>query len=118
MVSMKEIRAVTRKIAREFRPQRVILFGSHARGTATEDSDVDLLVIMPVRGPTVEKSVEIHLKVHPPFSTDILVRTPRTVRERIRMGDCFMREIHEEGKVLYEAPGRCAPETTSSGGSH
>jgi predicted nucleotidyltransferase len=107
MVSMKDIRAVTRQIAREFHPQRVILFGSHARGTAGRDSDVDLLVIMPFRGRTMEKSVEIHLKVHPLFPADILVRTPQAVRDRLRMGDSFMQEILQEGKVLYEAsPGR------------
>ena len=104
MVSMKEIRAVARRIGREFRPQRVILFGSHARGEATEDSDVDLLIVMPVRGRTVDKSVEIMLKVHPAFPTDILVRSPRTIRERVRMGDWFLEDVLREGKVLYEAP--------------
>lgn len=103
MVSMKEIRAVVNQIAREFRPQRVILFGSQARGTAGPDSDVDLLVIMPCRGRPIEKSVEIQLKVHPRFPTDILVRTPAIVRKRIRMGDTFLRDILEEGKVLYES---------------
>lgn len=106
MVSMKDIRAVARQIGREFRPRKVILFGSHARGTAGEDSDVDFLVVMPVRGRTVEKSVEIHLKVHPPFATDILVRTPRTIRERLRMGDWFMEDVLREGKVLYESSPR------------
>jgi predicted nucleotidyltransferase len=103
MVPMKEIRAVARKIGREFRPQKVILFGSHARGTAGEDSDVDLLVVMPVRGRTVEKSVEIHLKVHPHFATDILVRTPGSIRKRLRMGDWFLEDVLREGRVLYEA---------------
>lgn len=106
MVSMKEMQAVTRRIAREFRPDRVILFGSHARGTAGEDSDVDLLVVMPFRGKPTAKSVEIHLKVRPPFPVDLLVRTPQAVRKRIRMGDWFMEDILEEGKVLYEATPR------------
>jgi uncharacterized protein len=104
MVSMKEIRAVARKIGREFRPQRVILFGSHARGEATEDSDVDLLIVMPVRCHPSRKSSEIRFKVRPPFATDLLVHTPQAVRKRLRMGDSFMKEILEEGKVLYEAP--------------
>ncbi len=50
MVSMKEIQDVGQRIAFEFRPQRIILFGSHARGTAGEHSDVDLLVIMRFEG--------------------------------------------------------------------
>jgi predicted nucleotidyltransferase len=104
MVSMKEIRAVVDQIAREFHPQRVILFGSQARGTAGPDSDVDLLVIMQFRGKTLRKSAEIQLKVHPRFPTDILVRTPAAVRKRVRMGDFFMQDILDEGEVLYERP--------------
>jgi predicted nucleotidyltransferase len=102
MVSMKDIRAVGRKIGKEFHPRRVVLFGSHERGTATEDSDVDLLVVMPFKGRSVDKSVQISLKVRPGFATDILVRTPQTIRRRAAMGDGFMREILTNGKVLYE----------------
>ena len=103
MVGIREIRAVSRRIAREFHPRRIILFGSYARGTPTEDSDVDLLIIMPFKGRSTDVSVEMRLKVRPPFPVDLLVRTPQAVRRRIGMGDCFMREIVESGKVLYEA---------------
>lgn len=106
MVTMKDIKAVGRQIAREFRPRRVVLFGSHVQGTATADSDVDLLVVMPFEGRSADKSVEIMLKIRPPFPVDILVRTPHAVRHRVAMGDCFMREILQSGKVLYEAPRR------------
>jgi len=46
----RAIHAMVRRIVRQFRPERVILFGSHARGEAGPDSDVDLLVVMPVHG--------------------------------------------------------------------
>ena len=49
MVREAEIREFVDKVVAEFAPQRVILFGSHARGDATPDSDVDLLVIMPTK---------------------------------------------------------------------
>ena len=100
---MRQIEKFGRDIGREFHPERVILFGSFAYGTPTEDSDVDVLVIMPHEGESVHKAVEIRLKVSPPFPVDILVRTPEKVRERLNMGDDFMLEILEEGKVLYEA---------------
>jgi len=102
MVDLDRIGAVSWRIAHEFHPDRIVLFGSHARGTAGEDSDVDLLVIMPFEGKAVAKSVEIRLKVRPGFPVDLLVRTPEKVRERLAMGDGFMREILETGKVLYE----------------
>jgi predicted nucleotidyltransferase len=103
MVAMKEIRDLSRRIAREFRPRRIVLFGSYAEGKATPDSDVDLLVILPRKGKAVEKSVAIRLATRPTFPLDLLVRTPAEVRKRLAMGDTFIRDILEKGKVLYEA---------------
>jgi len=103
MVALSEIQQFSQALVREFHPQRVILFGSYARGTADEHSDVDLLVVMPHEGSPVKKSVEIRLRIRPPFPLDILVRSPKKVRQRLAMGDSFMREILEEGKTLYEA---------------
>ncbi len=100
---MRDIADVGRRIGREFHPQRVVLFGSHASGTPGEDSDVDLLVVMPFEGKPPAKSVEIRLKINPPFPVDLLVRTPQAVQKRLEMGDQFMRDIIESGKVLYEA---------------
>jgi len=103
MVTMDRIEEFGQRIGREFGAERVIVFGSYARGAVTDDSDVDLLVIIPFEGRSVDKSVEIRMKLRPQFPVDLLVRTPEKVRERMEMGDGFMREILEEGKVLYEA---------------
>lgn len=106
MVAMNEIRKFGRRIGEHFGAERVILFGSYAWGKVTADSDVDLLVIGPFKGRTIDKSVEIRMKLRPQFPLDILIRTPEKVRQRLKMGDCFMREILENGKVLYEADNR------------
>ena len=103
---MNQIEELGRRIGREFRACRVVLFGSHARGAATADSDVDLLIILPFEGKSVNQSVEMRMRLRPAFPVDLLLRTPENVRERMEMGDDFMREILEEGKVLYEAD-RC-----------
>ena len=103
MTRRKQIEAFCRRLAREFRPERIILFGSHAHGTPTADSDVDILVVLPFEGQSVRKAVEIRMKTNPTFPVDLLVRTPEKVRERVAMGDSFMREILEKGTVLYEA---------------
>lgn len=103
MVTRRQIRAYARRIARHFKPERIILFGSYAYGKPTRDSDVDLLVVMPHRGRGVEKAIEIRLKVRAPFPMDLLVRSPDKIRQRLDWGDCFIQEILEKGKVLYEA---------------
>lgn len=106
MVAMRQIEEFGRRIGEEFGTQRVILFGSYAKGSAGPDSDVDILVIGDFEGRSVDKSVEIRMKLQPSFPMDLLVRTPEKVRERVEMGDTFMREILDEGVVLYEANDR------------
>ncbi len=103
MATMRQIRKFSRQLAQEFRPDQIVLFGSYAQGTAAEDSDVDLLIILPFEGKPVAKSVEMRMKLRPNFPVDLIVRTPANVLERLEMEDTFMREVLEEGKVLYEA---------------
>lgn len=103
MVAMNQIEEFGRRVGEEFGAERVILFGSYARGDANPDSDVDLLAITSFEGRSVDKSVEIRMKLRPGFPMDLLVRTPEKVRERIEMGDTFLQEILERGKVLYQA---------------
>ncbi|MCJ7692378.1 MAG: nucleotidyltransferase domain-containing protein [Sedimentisphaerales bacterium] len=103
MVAMSQIEEFGKRIGHEFNAKRVILFGSYAQGYATEDSDVDLLIVCPFEGRSVDKSVEIRMRLRPKFPIDLLVRSPQKVQQRIDMGDEFMRGILEEGKVLYEA---------------
>jgi predicted nucleotidyltransferase len=104
MATLTEIEILGREIGEEFGPERVLLFGSHVRGEATKNSDVDILVIMPDEESPLEKAVEIRLRIRPAFPIDILVRTPEEISRRIEMGDCFMLEIMSQGKTLYEAP--------------
>jgi predicted nucleotidyltransferase len=102
MTNLKTIRSFCRQVAREFRPHKIILFGSYAGGKPTEHSDVDLLVIMPHRGSAVTQAVEIEMKVRAPFPLDLLVRTPQKVRQRLALDDWFLRDVLEKGRVLYE----------------
>jgi predicted nucleotidyltransferase len=106
MVSMNTIEEVGLRIGRQFNPERVILFGSHAEGRAGVDSDVDLLVIMPTKRDPVDESVAIRLAIRPPFPVDLLVRTPESIERRLAIGDPFIGNILRHGKLLYEAADR------------
>ena len=104
MVTDEQIRALADRIAEEFHPQRIILFGSLARGEAREDSDVDLLVVLDFKGSHLGKSAEILSAVHPrTFAVDLLVRTPEEMMWRYEGGDPLVREAVDRGVVLYEA---------------
>ncbi len=81
----------------------MILFGSYAYGEPMLDSDIDLLVVMQSKKRPVERSDQVSdLFPRRYFGLDILARTPREIRERIRLGDDFIKHITEQGKVLYE----------------
>lgn len=99
-----EIAELSDRIAREFRPERIILFGSYAWGQPTVESDVDLLVVLPFEGEAAHKAAEILRRANLSVPVDLLVRTPEQVRQRLAWNDFFLREILEKGKVLYEAP--------------
>src|SRR3989442_11913353 len=71
------IQRMVRRIVKKFRPERIILFGSHARGEAGPDSDIDLLVVMPVEGSVCDKRLEIRLALPDlPVPVDVVVTTP------------------------------------------
>jgi len=103
MVDIKEIKNLTSQIAREFNPDRIILFGSYAYGQPGNDSDVDILVVLPFKGKPVRKAIEIRNKVNAGVPLDLIVRTPEQVADRVAQNDWFMREILERGHTLYEA---------------
>lgn len=102
----KDIEQLCRAIALEFHPDRIVLFGSYAHGEPRPESDVDLLVIMPFEGsPFRQAAVILDHVVHSVgvMPLDLLVRTSQQVKKRIQMGDSFMRDILERGRVMYEA---------------
>jgi len=103
MVKIEKIRQLSWKIAREFHPEKIILFGSYATGMQGEDSDVDLLIIMPFDGKPAHKAFEILQLVNPLFPIDLIVRTPKQVQQRLKWNDFFLRDIFQNGKILYEA---------------
>lgn len=100
---MRDIRALSQKIAAEFRPRRIILFGSHARGRPRWDSDVDLLIEMAYRGHPVRKSIEILRRFSPRFAVDLIVCSPSELRRRLAQHDWFLMDVVEKGRLLYEA---------------
>lgn len=105
-----EIDEMVRRIAERFDPEQIILFGSCARGTARHDSDVDLLVVMPVTGSKRETQIEIRCALHDiHVAKDIIVATPDEVERRRNIVGTIIRPALREGKVLY-ARDRRTPE--------
>jgi predicted nucleotidyltransferase len=98
----KKLDEMVRRIARRFHPQAVVLFGSHARGTANADSDVDLLVVMPANGSRRKQTVEIYgLLAGMGQPKDVIIVTPEEVKKFRNVAGTIVRMALREGKVLY-----------------
>lgn len=103
MTTNELIADMTDRIARDFNPLRIILFGSHARGDATADSDIDLLVVLPETPDKRQAAIEIRRALRDlPVSKDIVVTTPDEIARRGDLIGPVLRPALREGKVLYE----------------
>jgi uncharacterized protein len=104
-IPLSAIRRFARRIAERFHPEKIILFGSYAYGKPHDESDVDLLVIMPTKN-AIDESIRIKTAFERLFTLDLIVRTPWQIERGLKDDNWFLREIIEKGKVLYEARDR------------
>lgn len=100
---MKAIRAVVDQIVAGWHPDKIILFGSHGYGKPTPESDVDLLVIMPVEGRTITTECDIVSTIEYEFPMDLLVHTPEWIKGRLEINDILLKHWLIHGRTLYEA---------------
>ena len=102
MINENKIKQIARKMAIAANAERVILFGSYARGEATEQSDVDLLLIADSDLPRFKRSRELYKLFKPhPFSMDIVVYTPQEIENGKKTKFSFVATVLKEGKTIY-----------------
>jgi len=102
-ISLPGIQKIVQQIVERFHPRKVILFGSYAYGKPTEDSDVDLLVVMETEGNPIHTAARIAASVDHPFPLDILVFRPSDLQASFERKGVFATEVMTRGVVLYEA---------------
>ena len=105
-IPQEAIDEVVRQIAEKFKPQKIILFGSYARGNPRPESDVDILVVMETPLKESKQSLEIRHYLGVMFGLDLIVYKPQNLEKRLEMGDWFLRDIIREWKVVYESSDR------------
>ncbi len=93
---------IVEKIKNKFNPKKIILFGSHAMGKSTEESDIDLFIVMESNLRRDERAVLISdLFPYRLFSLDIIVYTPEELELSLKRGNPFIKEILDKGQLLY-----------------
>jgi predicted nucleotidyltransferase len=100
-VTREALEAFTKRLVEQFSPEKVILFGSLARGEGRWDSDADILVVMPFEGRHLAKIREIRRACRSEFPLDLLLRRPDEIEVRYRGGDPIVREAMDHGEVLH-----------------
>jgi predicted nucleotidyltransferase len=105
-IPQKAIDQVVEQIVDKLKPQKIILFGSYARGNPRPESDVDMLVVMDTSLKEVQQAIQICQQIEYRFGLDLIVHTPKYLSERVKMGDWFLRDVLKEGKVIYEIRNR------------
>lgn len=101
-VTDETIRQMVQAIADQFQPERILLFGSYARGNARPGSDVDLLLVMPIEGSRRKKRVQIGLSLYEyRVPVDIVIVTPQEFETDARIAGTIVRPAVREGKVMY-----------------
>src|SRR3989344_9541557 len=96
-----EIKNITDQIVKKYKPQKIILFGSAARGQFGPDSDLDFFIIKDDKRRHIERMQELYQIIDYNVATDFIIYRPQEVRKRLKMGDPFLKLVLGEGKVLY-----------------
>ena len=100
----KEIQNIVEQLIHLYKPEKVILFGSLAKGQINQGTDIDLFIIkndVPEFG--VDRIRQLDTIINYRLATDFVVYKPKEVEQRLKLGDPFVKNILEEGKVLYDA---------------
>jgi len=98
------LRDLVARIVAGYAPQRIILFGSYARGEEREDSDIDLLIVKDTDERPIDRWMAVKRLVRDrnrKVPVCPLVYTPREIEQRLAIQDFFIQEVLEEGEVLY-----------------
>lgn len=108
MVTQQQIDEIVRILVNECQPEKIILFGSYAQGTANEDSDLDLAIVKKTDLPPHKRSTEFRKALRSEgrrwlFGMDILVYTPEEIEAYRSSPYSFVHEIFSTGKTLYES---------------
>ncbi len=105
MTNTETLEQITRSIVENFHPQRLILFGSRARGDERRDSDVDLLIVAPSDQPRWQRVVPVYRALAGlGVPKDIVWWTPEEIAEWRGVKTHFINTVLREGIVLYENP--------------
>ena len=99
---LKNLNAISKRLVKKYNPDRIILFGSRAKGNSDKGSDIDLVIVKETKEPPLDRHIEVEtLLADRAVPIDILVYTPDEIRHLYSIGSPFVEELMEKGRLLY-----------------
>lgn len=103
----KEIKRVANIIVNQYKPEKIILFGSYAWGKPTRHSDADFLVVKKTLRNKIDRIKTVYQLVYnKDLPVDVIVFTPHEVKHSLERGDIFLSKAYNKGLLMYESKGR------------
>lgn len=102
----RDIDVITERLKEKYNPEKIVLFGSAVRGEMKEGSDIDFFIVKNSKKPSHRRIIDIfHLLrgIDREYPADFIVFTPSELKQRLELGDFFIKNILDEGKILYES---------------
>ncbi len=97
----EEVESIKNQLVEKYKAERIILFGSAVSGQMSSDSDIDFFIVKSDEKGFHERLVDVYRLIKKNVAADFIVYTPQELKERVTLGDPFIRSILKEGKVLY-----------------
>ena len=97
----KEISKITKRLIQFYKPQKIVIFGSSATGKTT--GDIDMLIVKKTKENFFNRMYKVKCIANSDKQFDPIVLTPKEVRERLNLGDFFIKDILTKGKLLYKS---------------
>lgn len=93
---------LVKQIKERYKPQKIVLFGSVAEGTFKEGSDIDIFIIKDTDKRALDRVDEVTELIDPGIPAELHIFTPKEVKERLSLGDFFIKDVLKNGRVVYE----------------
>ncbi|MEK7103778.1 MAG: nucleotidyltransferase domain-containing protein [Patescibacteria group bacterium] len=102
MVKQSEIQNVVKRIAERYKPEKIYLFGSFAWGEPNKDSDVDFFIVKETSERKFDRQLKVRRIISGDLPADIVVYNNQEIKERVSLGDFFVKKILNQGKLVYD----------------
>ena len=100
IINRPEVKSVIKQLARNYKPEFILIFGSYSKGNVHQDSDLDLIIVKDTDKRPIWRRVEARKSFETDLPVDIIVYSPKEFAE-LQKTSLFLKNVLHEGKVVF-----------------